>query len=88
VAPPTTAFRTADGGVHTHRFPPEWYQNEAGGGGKTLLDTRSLPPERTTVQSSGAHSHAGSVSITQFTSGNNAGQNRPAWFALAYIMKL
>jgi hypothetical protein len=88
VAPPATAFKTADGGAHTHRFPPEWYQNEASGGGKTLLDTRRTPPESTAVQTAGGHAHAGSVSINQFTSGSSSGQNRPAWYALAYIVKL
>jgi hypothetical protein len=90
VAPPAGSFQTSTAGSHTHKFPPQWTQQTFGMFAATYtgLRTNGADPQNVTVQSDGAHAHAVGVAINPFTSGSSAGQNRPAWYALAYIIKL
>jgi microcystin-dependent protein len=88
---------TSTGGAHTHDL--KFSDNDSGGGtglyfsGETNragLRTSSYISYTATasVQSAGSHNHSFSVTGTTGTSGGGAShENRPPYYALAYIMK-
>lgn len=88
---------TSTGGAHNHEI--KYADNDSGGGtglymaGETNragLRTSSYISYTATqsVQSGGSHNHSFSISGTTGTSGGGAShENRPPYYALAYIMK-
>jgi hypothetical protein len=90
VAPPSVTATTTQTGAHTHKFPPNWYLRglKTDGGTATMLDVGSQEPRNQTTSSDGIHTHQATVTQSAFPSGNSSGQNRPKWYALAFIIKL
>ena len=84
----SNTFQTTTAPDHTHGFPTNWYARKLSSGSKTGIDTDGTFSTSTQTQQGGSHAHEVSVSFASFTSGNNNGDVRPPWYALAYIMKL
>lgn len=87
INPPGQSFTTSANGAHTHRFNPNWYKRNFGGGGYSGIDTDGNDIKNQTTESSGDHYHSVYVALPAFTSGESTGQNRPKWMALNYIIK-
>ncbi|HEU0016226.1 MAG TPA: hypothetical protein VFQ45_21280 [Longimicrobium sp.] len=84
----SSTFNTSYNGAHTHGMPTSWYHRSLSSGGKTGIDTDGTFNNNTQTQSSGNHQHSVGVTFAAFASGENNGDVRPPWYALAYIMKL
>ena len=88
VNPPSTSLSINNAGSHSHKFPGDWYKRDFSNGGKSGIDTHGDDVKHKSTQSSGSHSHSGTVNIAQFNSGSSGGANRPKWYALCFIMKI
>ena len=93
VIPSVTA--TSDtAGEHQHATQNQgWYLQYFGvtakgrdQGGISMIDCYNNEPRVALTGLGGNHSHH--VGIPEHTSGHSTGPNRPAWYALCYIMKL
>src|SRR5690606_20926860 len=81
--PPHTHQGTTDvAGEHTHTYSGSTDRATSGFGGSEAL---RYPPRTLQTSTSGAHSH---TFTTQATGGGQPHENRPPYYALAYIMKL
>ncbi len=87
INPPAQSFATSADGAHYHRFNPNWYKRNFGGGSYSGIDTDGTDIKNQTTESVGNHSHSVYVALPAFTSGEYTGQNRPKWIALNYIIK-
>lgn len=87
INPPAQKFSTSTDGSHFHAFNPGWYKRNFGGGGYSGIDTNGGDIKQQITEFSGNHNHSVSVALSAFTSGESAGQNRPKWMALNYIIK-
>lgn len=88
---PPVLLNTAAAGTHPHKFPVNYYARNFLCGvaalGKdwcTGIDTHGPYQDQQETQSAGEHAHSLTVRFDEA----NAGQNRPRWYALAFIMKL
>ena len=91
VDPPSTNLSIRSAGSHHHHLPDAWRIRKKGGSEvhNTIdpwVGTRE-ELQRQKTQSSGSHSHSGTVNIGRFNSGASSSLNRPRWFALCFIMK-
>ncbi len=87
INPPAQSFTTSADGAHYHRFNPNWYKRNFGGGGYSGIDTDGTDIKNQTTESVGNHQHSVYVALPGFASGEYTGQNRPKWMALNYIIK-
>lgn len=86
---------TGAAGGHSHTPPAPWYDRSlvgdvAAAGVKRYNSIDRGGPSVESVRTShdGDHVHQLSFDIPPFASGPSGGHNRPAWFALCFIMKL
>ena len=85
VDPPRASFRTGEAGNHTHATYSDWYRRGLAGGPHNGIDINASQQMRT--DNAGNHRHSGTVDIEAFESSSSGGKNRPAWYALCYIMR-
>jgi hypothetical protein len=86
---PSSGFITANSGSHTHTPPSNWYdRNFLEGGGYHGIDRGAGSVADARVGSAGDHAHSVTVNFAGFDSANSAGNNRPKWYALCFIIKL
>jgi microcystin-dependent protein len=88
VDPPPTNTNSA--GEHTHSVMVGYDSEDGSTGNRNFMDISSGSQVWRTTTSAGAHQHT--VDIPQFNSGSTGGgqpfDNRPLYYALAFIMKL
>ncbi len=77
---------TSENGDHTHNISHPASGNDSGNGLKTItMDGETHGTLNTKTKSAGKHKHS---FTTNSVGGNQPHENRPPYFALAYIMKL
>jgi hypothetical protein len=88
VSVPANTVDTTTAGVHTHNLPAYWKVATALAQVKKVIDPYPDDVHKQTTQESGNHNHQATITYKAFDSGASSGQNRPKWYALAFIMKL
>ncbi len=88
---PPISVATESAGAHQHKFPTKYYARNflcgvaaLGKNWCTGIDTKGAYQKDQPTQDAGNHSHTVVINFNEA----NAGENRPRWFALCFIMKL
>ena len=80
--------RTNEAGQHAHKMPLGWYTRYLKEGNYTGIDVNRHDVRDDYSQQEGQHSHEVVVTIPAYPTGSSDSANRPAWYALCYIIKL
>ncbi|MFT5819271.1 MAG: hypothetical protein ACI8ZM_000494 [Crocinitomix sp.] len=84
---PKKSLQTNSAGSHSHMMPSQWYARGVDSGKYAGVDTRNSNPPSVRTQNDGSHSHSIELDIAEISSSNYQGDNKPKWYALAFIMK-
>lgn len=95
INPPQITVQTSAAGDHNHAPPSNWYNRSLLGGvaaaGKeyyNAIDRGSPGVQDVRTSTAGNHAHSVTVGIPGFNSTASTGENKPRWWALAFIIKL
>ena len=85
------SFNTMPAGEHDHQTATKyWYMNRTYDvqGDRTVVDARATDVHLERTSKEGNHAHAINLDLKDYKTGTYAGENRPRWYALCFIIKL